>query len=600
MLTSPSFRARGTLRLAAGVVALTFAALLAPHGLADGKGSDIGGPEREHVRSDATRFGVDVFSLGDEEKEARLETIAAEYESLKRNQDIVQVRARRNRITFVGEMRFPKAAKFLLGVFNGERDVRAKAASMVALGKCGDPDAIETVVKKVLSNAKKEAVFVAQLGRMFAEVRNEEAAEWIVSRIPQKDARVQAAVVEAVGHGGSPTAIEPLTELIKKSKRPEVRFEALRALGRCGGKEAVPTLLPYLEDTDWRMRMAAVEGLGFTGETAVIDDCARLLIRGEEPVVVETATEAIGRIGGREAVEPLIKSLELARLRARQKARRALVDIARREFRMDKDYHVDPNTWRSWWKKVKKGVDPDDPSMTGRETASYFTFPIHSDRVLFILDVSGSMKWPDAPRISGIKPSEWKGRRIDVAHRELFKALRALAKQNKGRIPNGGGRKGATSDLPYGPSEDGVEPPTLFNVATFAGHIAPWKKEAVIADDANVEAAIEWLRVQFPRGGTNTHGALEFGLNQEYVDTVFFLSDGVPSVGKMDEPEAILAEVRHMNRFRRVTVNTVALIVGRSPIEKALKYEDPEEMADFMNRIAIENYGKFADESRPQ
>ncbi len=566
---------------------------------ADGKGSDIGGPERAAVRNDRTRFGLDPAAMSDTEKAERLASIEVEYEGLRRNQDLVQVRTRRNRITFVGEMKYPPAAEFLKKAFTTDRDVRARAAAMAAVGKCGDPDAIEFVVKKVLANARKDPVYVAQLGRMFAEVENQQAAEWIVTRLRQKDQTTLANVVEAVGYGGSPTAVPALVALIEKTKNAPVKFEALRALGRCGRSDAIPTLLLYIDDSDWRMRMAAAEGLGYTEDANVIDHLAPLIARHEEPIVVETAAEAVATLGTPAAVEPLIKCLDVGRLRARQKARKGLVNIARRDYRMDKDYHVDPNAWRSWWRKIKSGIDPDDPTVSGRDTASYFTFPVHSDRVLFILDVSGSMEWPNAPRAANIKPSAWRGRRIDLAHSELFAALRGLAKQNKGRIKKKGS-KGRTGDLPYAPDENGVEPPTLFNVATFAGHVPSWQKEPVLASEENVEAAIKWLTVQFPRGGTNTHGALEFALAQPNVDTVFFLSDGVPSVGKIEEPEHILADVRRMNRFRRITINTVALIVGRSSIEKALKYEDPEEMADFMNRIATENYGKFADESRPQ
>ena len=161
------------------------------------------------------------------------------------------------------------------------------------------------------------------------------------------------------------------------------------------------------------------------------------------------------------------------------------------------------------------------------------------------------------------------------------------------------GRKGETSDLPVVPDADGNEPPTLFNLATFAGVVTSWKQEPVIATEENVEEGIAWIQKQLPRGGTATYDALAFGCLHPDVDTVYFLSDGVPSLGRFEEQETILAEVRKLNRFNRVSINTIALIVGLSPIESARKYEDPEDMADFMARIASENQGKFANESRP-
>jgi hypothetical protein len=271
--------------------------------------------------------------------------------------------------------------------------------------------------------------------------------------------------------------------------------------------------------------------------------------------------------------------------------------MSRELFKVEKDYHLDVQAWTVWWGKIKRGVDPEDPAFNSSETTSYFKFPIQSDRILFILDVSGSMQWPNAPANSGIKPADWKERRIDIAHAELFKALRALAKQNKGRALKKL-KKGETSDLPYAPSEDGQEPPTLFNVATFAGVVTPWGPDVVVATDENVEAAIAWLEKQLPRGGTATYDALEFGLNHKNIDTILFLSDGVPSLGKFEARETILAEVRKLNRFRRISINTVALIIGLSPIESARKYEDPDDMAEIMGRIASENQGTFSNENR--
>ncbi len=584
-------------RLVPGL-ALAALALAPPAAVAGGKGSDIGGPPREDVLDDRSRFGPDPRALGDEEKAARLDAIEKEYEANKRNQDLVPVRTRRNGVIFAGEMRYAPAAKFLKRAFDDDRDVRTRVAALVAIGKSGDLDTIQYAVKACIANARKDPVFASSLPRMFEHVENAEAREWLVTRLNQKDDDVLASIVEAVGEAHVESAVPELLKLLDRSKDPTVRFETLRALGKCGGEAAVPKLLVFLSDEDWRMRMAAVEGLGYAGQPRVIEEIRRLVIRGEEQIVVETAIEALGRLGTRDAIEPLIDGLVVARLRARQKARRALVAIARDEFRQTKDFNVDPNAWRGWWKKVQRGVDPDDPNTNERETASYFNFPIHSDRVLFILDVSGSMDWPDPARDSGIRVSDWKGRRIDLAHRELTKALNDLAKQNQGRIPEKA-KKGETTDIPATPDDDGVEPPTLFNIATFAGVVTPWQKTPVLATQDNVNAALAWMLKQLPRGGTATYDALEYGVSLEGIDTVYFLSDGVPSLGRFEEPETILSEIRKRNRFRRVSINTIALIVGLSPIESVRKYEDPQDMADLMSRIAYENQGRFANESRP-
>ena len=63
--------------------------------------------------------------------------------------------------------------------------------------------------------------------------------------------------------------------------------------------------------------------------------------------------------------------------------------------------------------------------------------------------------------------------------------------------------------------------------------------------------------------------------------------------------EEILVALRNQNRFRKVKFNTIALVFGKSKIEKAWKYEDPGEMGAFMRRIAEETGGESVVIDRP-
>ena len=64
------------------------------------------------------------------------------------------------------------------------------------------------------------------------------------------------------------------------------------------------------------------------------------------------------------------------------------------------------------------------------------------------------------------------------------------------------------------------------------------------------------------------------------VDTIYFLSDGIPSVGALVDTDDILKAIREWNRFRRVTIHTLAI---------------GEFQKDFMGKLASQNGGKFAD-----
>ena len=67
------------------------------------------------------------------------------------------------------------------------------------------------------------------------------------------------------------------------------------------------------------------------------------------------------------------------------------------------------------------------------------------------------------------------------------------------------------------------------------------------------------------------------------LDTVFFLSDGRPSVGKLIETNEILKEVRKHNEVFRMVIHTIAI---------------GDFTKDFLKQLADENGGTFIDMGR--
>jgi Mg-chelatase subunit ChlD len=98
-------------------------------------------------------------------------------------------------------------------------------------------------------------------------------------------------------------------------------------------------------------------------------------------------------------------------------------------------------------------------------------------------------------------------------------------------------------------------------------------------------------------GKTNTYGAMmtalgidpEKGLrtgDKDYktdIDTIFFLSDGRPTVGEFVDPEDILREIRAANELRKIVIHTIAI---------------GEFQKDFMRKMAEQNGGVFVDLGR--
>jgi Mg-chelatase subunit ChlD len=71
-----------------------------------------------------------------------------------------------------------------------------------------------------------------------------------------------------------------------------------------------------------------------------------------------------------------------------------------------------------------------------------------------------------------------------------------------------------------------------------------------------------------PRGSTNIFDALETAFAHKEADTIYLLSDGAPTNGRIIDEDDILKEVRKMNRLRQIVIHTISF--GSSAFMKSL------------------------------
>jgi type I restriction-modification system DNA methylase subunit len=134
---------------------------------------------------------------------------------------------------------------------------------------------------------------------------------------------------------------------------------------------------------------------------------------------------------------------------------------------------------------------------------------------------------------------------------------------------------------------------TLFNIVTFSGAPILWQKELKKATPENKSLAKEWLLTQNPFGQTGTYDTFKTVFEEVGgLDTIFFLSDGLPTAGRYVLQEKVLAEVSKMNQFLKVKINCIALLVGKYD-QMGAPEEDKEYLENFMRRLAEENNGTF-------
>ena len=122
-------------------------------------------------------------------------------------------------------------------------------------------------------------------------------------------------------------------------------------------------------------------------------------------------------------------------------------------------------------------------------------------------------------------------------------------------------------------------PTTKFNVIEFDEMPRLWSERLVPANAAQVREAVTFLQRKKPYGPTNVVDSLRLALRTPGLDTMVFLSDGLPNRGNPAEPPGILKTIAKENRYARVAIHTVQLLRGR-----AFKHDQPRDKVPPLDR----------------
>jgi hypothetical protein len=200
----------------------------------------------------------------------------------------------------------------------------------------------------------------------------------------------------------------------------------------------------------------------------------------------------------------------------------------------------DAGKWKLWWLENQgqsfaqdKSKAPPIPGKFGE----YHGIPICAKRVVFVLDTSLSMR----------------GAKIEVAKTELLRAIRELPQE------------------------------VHFSVISFDGSVRVWQRELVPATEQMKHIAVNVVLEQQLGANTASYDALEaaFGLDPE---AIYFLSDGEPIGGKVNDPDEIVSILSSLNRVRRISIHSVGVdtnLAGAAAFAK------------FMKTLAAVNWGIY-------
>jgi HEAT repeat protein len=440
-------------------------------------------------------------------------------------------------------------------------DRRRLGIALTALVRQGGPTEIDFAIK-VAESTRDDSV-VDALPHYLAAARRPEGVRHLRGPVlSTATPAVKARVARALGLMGDREAVVPLLAMLREED-VRVRAEVLMAIADLGDESAFPHLVMFLKAADPRVREVTARAMGVLASPRAVPHLVAAL-SDPATLVAESAARSLGLLGSPGGVEPLIDRLALASKpaapgkpapagEARPSDLRLADTIAKALERLTgMTLGDDADLWRAWWKENKDRPPAETSRPNAPTTISgprYYGFGVRSSRVMFVLDVSGSMAWNE---------------RLETARKELVQVLEHLPAR------------------------------TRFGIVTFSEVADPWTERLVFATPENVRKAVRHVERLIAVGGTNSHDALRKAFQDEDVDTIFFLSDGSPTVGALTDPDAILAEVRELNRFRRVRVNTIALIKGDPP-PRAVQGENPAAMTSLMKRLADQNDGKYVE-----
>ncbi len=401
------------------------------------------------------------------------------------------------------------------------------------------------LANKEFNDLKKDAQKAAARGAMgevadklrdLARDDSERAVDFIADlavKIP--DMSVYEAARDALARIESAEAVDALVQKIGKDRNPMIKILLVDAVAARVDDRSIGGISAAIGDRTDEVVRAGIAAAKKRRAVQAVDALIDLVERLE---------------GGRDA-DGLLMS----------QAREALLTITGESFAKAQDY-------RNFWEprkasfRPRTGPPPREAHNTSeRKRPTFFGSEIKSNRLCFVIDTSGSMEAADPLPANG-DPTGGSRVRMERAKQQLCAVIDALPEDTRftivsysGALFAGGPGGGGT--LPPGTPEDGPLPPTIGGIEW----LKVFKPRIVQANARGKAEAKEWVQKLQANGATFTFNALRAAFDVEGIDTIVLLSDGAPTdidrkSGSAMTNDKILEEIRGLNRFRRLRIDT--------------------------------------------
>lgn len=391
------------------------------------------------------------------------------------------------------------------------------------------------------------------LSEALGSMTDEKSAAEIYAAMRSPDPAVRAVMARSLGRLKHKNAGDRLSEPLR-DKVLDVRAAALESVAE--RKDATSETLLHREAQSANEETAAIAITLLVGFPS--DATTALLVKlagNSKPGISIPALDALGELHPPEAFPVFEKALKAKEWPVRVTAIRGLTKSRRRESidllidRLEKEegrmlaelvdalhgltgkpFGYAPGQWKEWWAGVREEFAlPEKAQAVITSQAGMTTYhgvPVLSTRMVFLIDISGSMS-----EVTGNEP------RLEQSKKELLKVLGQLGKDAQ------------------------------VNLIFFDDRLEPWRK-MLVPIKPNLKEAQALVAKVAPRGSTNIFDALDAAFAHKDADTVYLLSDGDPTNGRIIDPDDILREIRKMNRLRQLVIHTISF--GSSKFMKSL------------------------------
>ncbi|MCZ6795771.1 MAG: HEAT repeat domain-containing protein [Planctomycetota bacterium] len=427
-----------------------------------------------------------------------------------------------------------------------------------ALKESSGEDVRKWLSGDVFSSRRATAARLEVAATLAGELRLTGARTHLVKLLTHRSVDVAEAAVGALSRIGVGDDARSIARALKR--RPgaadlSFRIAAMDALASSDSERAADVVLDFARGTGAVMRKVALGSLASRQDDPRALKALFAALRDKDQGVRFVALRSLTRVKRKAVVAPLIEALGGDGAYAfRVKVLELLIRLT------GKNMGLVEEDWNKWWELASASFQLPEAGEKGFTSVraydlEYFGIELSSKRLSFLVDISSSMT-----------------REVPVRKRRK----RQKAGGGSGGTTVGGGE---TKDDGDGGDDDGdkemarkieilkrelvrvlkkLTPDTFVNILVFDKKYRSWQKALQPLKGRGRDRAVRYVESLNTGRGTNVFDTLEFALKDKRVNTIYLLTDGQPTRGRLTDPEAILKEVEKLNRLRAVTIHCIA------------------------------------------